>query len=143
MVMKFRSFLVLGVVGAVAVAFSTAVTANTGSQSFAAVSAGRLTELDIDMQAPGLLAHAGVSQSRAEQMAVAMGPPGRVIRESKLVRLVDRGDVPPIDRLCWAVSVSPHGAPHGPGGSKAEPFAFEIVFFDAQTGALVEGVRGN
>jgi hypothetical protein len=99
--------------------------------------------MDVTLEAPGLLARSSVSKALAERKALALSPPGTSVRESVLTKLVDSGRVPNIDTLAWAVSVTPSSKSHGPIGARQVAFTFEVLFFDANTGAFIEGARGN
>jgi hypothetical protein len=139
-----RKILVAGGVLAAALAVgTTAVVASNAPPTLAAVSATRLEQMNVTLEAAGLFAAPSVSRATAERLALHSVPPGVVVRESVLLRFHDAGSVPPIDCLCWAISVTPFATSSGPPGSKRVRDTFAVWFIDAQSGRFVEGVSGS
>lgn len=121
------------------------VGATSGGPSLEAVSSSALAQEGIQLQPP--TSTAAVTQAAAENAAVA-ALPGSTVRQSVLAEFTDSNHVPVISALAWAVSLSPPTGFDGPsvgpaGGGPGTAAGYVVVFINAQTGTMLEGIAGS
>jgi hypothetical protein len=137
------SVILVAVFGALALTFGTA--AARPSPSISAVSSQRLAEAGITLAAPAPTEQAIISPATAERLGALQGGLGgrTPVRQAVLARVIHSD--PPIDRLCWVVSLDPTGwfHAHGPKSSpNRHVAAFFLVYLDAHTGQWIFSQAG-
>lgn len=89
---------------------------------------------------------AAVTQTKAAGLASARFP-GSTVREIVLAQVTDNYSVPVLRRTCWVVSLTPPAGAGtvtgGPPPGRPHKTTYLILFFDAQSGAFVEGIQGG
>jgi hypothetical protein len=106
------------------------------------VSPQALVDVGVTLTAPAAAENASISGDDARSSVLKQYTGARA-REAVLVRLADNHQVPPIDRLAWAVNLDPATVsfpalgPLGPRGSVASRTLWAVSFVDAKSGALM------
>jgi hypothetical protein len=122
--------------------FTALAARSPAGPSLSAVSAQTLAAGGITLSNPTVSA----TVNKAAAVGVAQNQfPGAQVREAVLAQVRDDHQAPPLDRLCWIVSlVPPAGVGSvGPSGNTSSPASYLLVFIDARTGAFVFGIAGN
>lgn len=106
------------------------------------VTEAQLAMHGVTLGMPATTAQPAISQAVAEQAAMAHFP-GAKVRETVLTQVTMTAHVPPIQCLCYAVSLTPGNlvGSEGPPGSPHMPATYLVAFMDASTGAFTFGIN--